>query len=91
MSGVGGPLAGERELGDAQRGEDHALFGVFAVSLSAIIEGERVAIARRCGAIVAACQREAGREGLLPLTTVETRLAALADDVRIGLHGGMVP
>lgn len=47
---------------------------------------ERGAIARRIGAIVAQCQREA-EGGMVAIGTVELRLAVLADDVRSGLHG----
>lgn len=48
---------------------------------------ERHGIARRVGAIVARCRKEA-EGGMVPLSTVELRLVVLADDVRSGLHGG---
>lgn len=76
MSGVGGPLSS----GDAALRDERST----AVDAS---EAERAAIARRIGAIAAACQREA-REGMVQLSLVEVRLVALADDVRAGIHGG---
>lgn len=96
MSGEGGPLAysgyveeiakdetpgaelgGAAPIEPAQKGDD---------VLADIAASERGAIARRIGAIVAQCQREAS-EGMVPIERIELRLVLLADDVRGGLHG----
>ncbi len=73
-------------------GDDSALFGVLSVVLGEVVAAERGAVARRIGAIVGACQVEAcqSEDGAVTvaLATVEARLAALAHDVRSGLHGG---
>ena len=74
MSGVGGPLSAA------------AAMPAVRDVLADIAASERGAIARRIGAIVAQCQREA-EGGMVAIGTVELRLAVLADDVRSGLHG----
>ncbi len=57
-----------------------SLFGVLAVVLGEVVAAERGAVARRIGAIVGACQVEAldinGGGGMVPIATVEARLAA---------------
>lgn len=90
MSGVGGPLPVSNSdlltVGEALEcfgGPVDALVDESALA----IEAERASIARRIGAIVAACQREA-REGMIPLSVVEMRMVTLSDDVRAGIHGG---
>lgn len=74
MSGEGGPLPAA------------AAMPAVRDVLADIAGSERGAIARRIGAIVAQCRREAS-EGMVPIEQVELRLALLADDVRGGLHG----
>lgn len=95
MSGFGGPLSSTP--GDMPIDEALECFGGVvvdelgddAVPDEAMLaaEAERASIARRIGAIAAACQRESV-EGMVPLSIVEMRLVTLSDDVRAGIHGG---
>lgn len=90
MSGFGGPLSSTP--GGVPVDEALACFGGViddAVPDEAMLatEAERAGIARRIGAIAAACQREAV-EGMVPLSIIEMRLVTLSDDVRAGIHGG---
>lgn len=68
--------AGGAELGGA---------GPHTTTGAPIMASERDHLARRIGRIAAAFQAEA-REGRVELALVEVRLAALAADVRSGLH-----
>lgn len=85
MSGEGGPIP--NAAAPVALIEVPLEFYPDPVDVLADIRGsERGAIARRIGAIVAQCQREA-REGAVSLIDIELRLVLLADDVRSGLHG----
>lgn len=85
MSGEGGPIP--NPVAPAALIEVPLEFYPDPVDVLANIRAsERGAIARRIGAIVAQCQREAS-EGMVAVSSIELRLALLADDVRGGLHG----
>lgn len=85
MSGEGGPIASACQP-VALIELPLELYSETADVLADIAASERGAIARRIGAIVAQCQKEA-REGTVPVERVELLLVLLADDVRGGLHG----